>query len=173
MQDLPDVTHARTMCTESITKQIRWRCTDVNARKNRGGMNHRIPKAFRHRVTDIRLWARKNLGFAPSLGFVACKSWGCWAQFLCSRGDGVLRCYPAALRRDTCHRGRDHSQGQRRLLAQTLLRIIPGQHSHAAPAPAALVGGSFAISQYPTVGNTYSLVIDLVHSPRGTFNTQK
>lgn len=67
-----------------------WRCTDINSEKTWCGMNHRIPKAFRHQVMHLKLWGGKKIGFASSLGFVACKSWGCWAWCLCLKGDAAV-----------------------------------------------------------------------------------
>lgn len=149
----------------------RWRCTDINSGKNRGGTNHRIPKGFGHWVTDLRLWAGKNFGFAYSLGFVASKSWSCWARFRCLRGDAAPQGYPAALRRDTCRRGRDCFQARHSQFAQTLLLRVQGPGSRTAPASAApksvgaLPSALRVPGQYPIVCNTYGLVIDFVHAP--------
>lgn len=69
-----------------------WRCTDINSRKNWGGLNRRIPRALRYWFIVLRLWAGKNLGFAFPIIFVACKSRGCWAWFPCLRGSAALQC---------------------------------------------------------------------------------
>lgn len=109
-------------------------------------------KAFRHQVTDFRLWAEKDLGINLSLCSAASKGWSCWAPFLCWRGDAFLQRYPAALRRDMCRGGRDtcrggsdHFQARHRLFAQTLLLLVQGLDSRTVTAPAA-VCGSLAIS---------------------------
>lgn len=154
-----------------------WRCTDIYSRNNRGGLNHRIPKAFRHCCMDLGFWAGKNLGFTFPIIFVACRSWGCWAWFLSLRDHAVQQCFPAPLCRDNA------------IMAGTISRLSPAclhrlfscqsrawaatqqlgkeELSSVRDLPPALR----VLGQYPIVGNTAWLEICCI--PLTIFNIQK